>query len=169
MLSAGLLVNIPSGALRCPKPWKCKQQPPQTPSPPRPTSFPFQPCSTRRHPCSVTAALSTVQLPARLALELTQRTLPEVSSGVSTPTWLPPAPRPPVCQPRHAHPCRHRGPLGWRCPCARVCLRSCRCITKPMLDVLVWPGVARQRFSVTCFRAPGNCPGASLLVVCALD
>ena len=31
---------------------------------------------------------------------------------------------------------------------ARVCLRPCLCINKPILGVQAWPGLVRQRYSV---------------------
>ena len=38
--------------------------------------------------------------------------------------------------------------VGMVCESACVSLRPCLCITKPILGVQVWPGVARQRFRV---------------------
>ena len=99
----------------------------------------------------------------------TQRTHPEVSPVASTPARPPPAPRPQGCQPRRAPRRKPWDLLGLHCACARVCLRPCLCITKPRFGVQACPGLAPQRFSVqTCFQAPGSCPGASSLVVCAL-
>ena len=40
------------------------------------------------------------------------------------------------------------GPVGMVCERACVSLRPCLCITKPILGVQAWPGLARQRFCV---------------------
>ena len=41
------------------------------------------------------------------------------------------------------------GPVGMVCESACVSLRPCLCITKPILGVQVWPGVARASASVS--------------------
>ena len=57
-------------------------------------------------------------------------------------------------------------PVAWRCAHARVCLHFCLCITKPMFGVLVWPVLARQRFSVS--SGDGELPRhLAFICVCA--
>ena len=128
-----------------------------------------------------------------MAPEPTQLTLAAVSPVASPPAWPATCPSAAVVPATVCSPPQALGPVGVVCGRACECLRPCLCINKPILGVqalmvscsgfglplhaqllrlFVKYSLFRPRApALQCldvFWAPGSCPGASSLVVCAL-